>query len=303
MQSTAGVAVTSGPSRGDLVFRSILKVGYLMAAIFIVWCLADGRDYYTTALSDRPHHALHDAMKPSGFRSHGLGVVGSAMLILLLLYSLRKRARWMSKLGSPAKWLSVHIFFGTVGPVLITLHTTFKVQGLVAVSYWSMVAVALSGVFGRYLYRQIPRNILGTARSTTEVRATMGALERRMQELGLTAEDVGDAIERSGTSFGGSGRARALLHLVVSGVALGRRSRRLAVAHARRLGIAPSATESLAALMHERFVLERRMAVIDHVKDVFHYWHVVHKPFAYLMLIIMVVHVGVSIALGYTWIF
>jgi hypothetical protein len=166
-----------------------------------------------------------------------------------------------------------------------------------------MVAVAASGIFGRYLYRQIPRNILGAARSMGEVRATMAALEREMQALGLGPEDVTRAIERSGTSFAGSGRLNALVHLVVSGLWLGRRTRRLARSYARRLGIGSPAADSLAKVMLERFVLERRMAVLEHVKAVFHYWHVVHKPFAYLMLIIMAVHVGVSIALGYTWIF
>jgi hypothetical protein len=303
MEQAVTATARRTPARQDTVFRLVLGAAYAAAAVFIVWCLLDGGDYYATGLLDRPHHAEHDLLKPSGFRSHGLGIVGSAMLLLLLLYSLRKRSPRMSKLGSPAKWLSVHIFFGTVGPILITLHTTFKVQGLVAVSYWSMVAVALSGIFGRYLYRQIPRNILGTARSTGEVRATMASLEREMQALGLGPEDVASAIRRSGTSFAGSGRLRALAHLVVSGVGLRRRSGRLARSYARKLGIGDTGVESLAKVMHDRFVLERRMAVLDQVKEVFHYWHVVHKPFAYLMLIIMVVHVGVSIALGYTWIF
>ena len=35
----------------------------------------------------------------------------------------------------------------------------------------------------------------------------------------------------------------------------------------------------------------------------FHYWHVIHKPFAYVMLVVVIIHVGVSIAFGYTWIF
>lgn len=303
MDQTAPVAGLRPQARADAAFRIVLGAAYAAAAIFVVWCLFDGGNYYATTISDRPHHAAYDVLKPSGFRSHGLGIVGSAMLLLLLLYSLRKRSPRMSKLGSPAKWLSVHIFFGTVGPILITLHTTFKVSGLVAVSYWSMVAVALSGIFGRYLYRQIPRNILGAARSTGEVRATMAALERDMQAFGMTKEDVAEAIRRSGTSFSGSGRARALVHLVVSGVALRRRSRTLARAYAKKHRVDASRILPMVGVMHERFVLERRMAVLDHVKDLFHYWHVIHKPFAYLMLIIMVIHVGVSIALGYTWIF
>ena len=40
-------------------------------------------------------------------------------------------------------------------------HTTFKFGGIVAISFWSMTAVVLSGIIGRYIYNQIPKNIAG----------------------------------------------------------------------------------------------------------------------------------------------
>ena len=39
------------------------------------------------------------------------------------------------------------------------------------------------------------------------------------------------------------------------------------------------------------------------VNQVFHYWHVIHKPFAYVMILIMVVHITVVVAMGCAWIF
>jgi hypothetical protein len=39
------------------------------------------------------------------------------------------------------------------------------------------------------------------------------------------------------------------------------------------------------------------------MSELLHHWHVFHKPFAYVMLFIMVLHVGVTVAFGYTWIF
>ena len=47
----------------------------------------------------------------------------------------------------------------------------------------------------------------------------------------------------------------------------------------------------------------RRLKLFHTVRDIFHYWHVIHKPFAILMLVIMAVHIGVAIALGYRWVF
>ena len=44
----------------------------------------------------------------------------------------------------------------------------------------------------------------------------------------------------------------------------------------------------------ERLMLMQRL---------FRYWHIAHLPFALIMLIIMVIHVGVTLAFGYKWIF
>jgi len=39
------------------------------------------------------------------------------------------------------------------------------------------------------------------------------------------------------------------------------------------------------------------------MKKLFRYWHVAHLPFAIVMLVIMLIHVAVTIVLGYRWIF
>ena len=56
-------------------------------------------------------------------------------------------------------------------------------------------------------------------------------------------------------------------------------------------------------LAKDKAVLRRRIAFWQAIHNLFHYWHVFHKPFALVMYIIMLVHAGVSVWLGYTWIF
>jgi hypothetical protein len=34
-----------------------------------------------------------------------------------------------------------------------------------------------------------------------------------------------------------------------------------------------------------------------------HHWHLIHRPFALVMFVILAVHVLVTTLLGYTWIF
>ena len=54
--------------------------------------------------------------------------------------------------------------------------------------------------------------------------------------------------------------------------------------------------------MSREWVLQaRRLLLFHQVRDLFHYWHVFHKPFAVIMIVIMIVHVTVAVLLGYTW--
>jgi len=39
------------------------------------------------------------------------------------------------------------------------------------------------------------------------------------------------------------------------------------------------------------------------MQQLFKYWHVAHLPFAIIMLIILIIHVGVTLTFGYKWIF
>ena len=111
-----------------------------------------GRDYYRLTRSARPGHELHDLLAPGAPLGVALGLAGTGLMIAMLLYSVRKlrpRARWM---GSTRFWLRFHVLCGAGGAALIVLHAGWLwPDGLVAVAFWCMVAVALSGAAGRYL--------------------------------------------------------------------------------------------------------------------------------------------------------
>lgn len=284
------------PRRGR-IHTVILTILGLAAAVLVGWALVTGWDFYGTGLEERPHHAQFRDFRPAGPVGHGLGILGSVMVLLLLLYSLRKRARFMQGKGDLRIWLRYHIFLGVVGPILITLHTSFKVDGLVAVSYWSMVAVALSGVFGRYLYQQIPRNVLGET-------MTMEEIEQRNESILVTlAGDFGlDQRALGSLEDLALGRLRRLSAptglLVLPAVNLGL-ARRL---HIWSQGIPAGRRQEGWSLARQWVLQTRRLHLFNQVTSLFHYWHVFHKPFAIIMILIMWVHVAVALALGYTWV-
>jgi hypothetical protein len=274
----------------------ILTVMSLAVAGLVVWVLWTGAGYYSTPLTERPHHEDFREFRPAGRIGHGIGILGSVMLVALLLYSLRKRMRVMRRWGDLRVWLSYHIFMGVAGPVLITLHTSFKVNGLVAVSYWSMVAVAVSGVFGRYLYQQIPRNMLGESLGSDDIESRNEAILVELSES-HGVQDVGvDALEKLALGpLENKPAPVALMVLPVVNFMLARQLQSWMVGYSRDPG---PRTRKLA----RNWVLQaRRLHLFHLIRDLFHWWHVFHKPFAFIMILIMIVHVAVALALGYTW--
>src|SRR3972149_3243120 len=247
--ATDGGVLTESP-----VFRASLGILYFVSFAAIGWLLLQGASYYLTPLAERAHHYGYWDWKSGGRIGHRLGVVGAGMMVLMLGYSLRKRVRALRRLGPLSRWLDVHIFFGIVGPLLVVLHSAFKGRGLVALSFWSMIAVAASGVFGRYLYLQIPRTRAGEEMN-------LAALERVDSEL----------TERLRRQFRLDDAAIGRLEAGAAG------------------GPAPAAEA------------RRRLVLWSRLHDLFHYWPVVHKPFAVVMYLFLVVHVVVAFLTGYAW--
>ncbi len=49
--------------------------------------------------------------------------------------------------------------------------------------------------------------------------------------------------------------------------------------------------------------LSGKIARLETMQKLFKYWHVAHLPFALIMLVIVVIHIAITVALGYKWIF
>ncbi len=144
---------------------------FLILIAVILYIVYSGYSYYNTSLEERFYHADHEILKPNGLLGHGMGIIGSISMVAgVSIYMLRKRKRSLVRVGKLKHWLEFHIFLCTLGPILVLFHTSFKVGGVVAISFWSMIAVVLSGVIGRFIYIQIPRTIEGRELSLNEVR-------------------------------------------------------------------------------------------------------------------------------------
>jgi hypothetical protein len=276
-----------------------LSLSTVTVIVISVWVLVDlgGWTYYQTPLRVRGYAAAHALLRPSGSIGHPLGIAGMLMMCMPYLYSLRKKATWMARFGSPMVWLDMHIFCGIVGPVLVTFHTAFKFNGIVSVAFWSMVLVMASGFVGRYFYVRIPKSIRGAELSYEEIFAEAGRLQACLIATGLSADLIErvEAFENAVSVPTG--------HLSVWTFLFGHQAarRRLAVLRRdlRAGGVESSLLDEIVRLADRRMVLLARLAYLRWSKAAFAMWHLFHKPLVWLMLVIAVLHVGAALYLGY----
>lgn len=262
-----------------------------------------GFSYYNISVEERFFHPDHLKLKPSGFLGHGLGIVGSLLMIIgVSFYMARKRLRTFTRLGILKHWLEFHIFLCTLGPIMVLFHTSFKFGGLVAISFWSMVAVFLSGIIGRFIYIQIPRTIEGRELNLNEVRemkSDIGAIIGKMIDLDEESYNViVDSTRKKVELYHNNFFVRYIRKYSDDMKTL-----RKVKTVLKRNNISKTQHKQVLNLVKSDISLNRRIERLVTMQNLFKYWHVAHLPFAFVMLIIMIIHVGVTIVFGYRWIF
>ena len=85
-----------------------------------------------------------------------LAVSGSLLLLIPFIYSVVKRVpslkRSFTKVISFSTFLTIHIYAGFVGAILVLLHTGHKFQGVLATTLTALLLIVVfSGYIGRYL--------------------------------------------------------------------------------------------------------------------------------------------------------
>ncbi len=231
--------------------------------------------YYSLPIEERFFHPLYQQLKPSGIIGHGLGIFGSIILVFgIFSYMARKRLKIFSRIGVLKYWLEFHIFLCTIGPVLILFHTSFKFGGIVSVGFWSMAGVWASGIFGRFVYLQIPRTIEGRELNLFEVQNLKSELDKElMNKYQIDFSEIKD-----------SKFSRSKLKLISK-------------------NISGKDYAKVQKLINEQKRLSSRIDRLDKMKNLFKYWHFAHLPFALILLIIMTIHIVIVITFGYKWIF
>src|SRR5712691_9933608 len=130
-----------------------------------------------------------DRRFPGSVVGGALAIVGSLLMLVPLMHMVVKRL--IGVRGSTLRtWLTLHIYAGLVGPILVVLHTGHKFDNPLGVLLTLMtLIVVLSGFVGRYLLQQTSRHLREKrdelARFQPAFDAIQDAVARQVEEMGL----------------------------------------------------------------------------------------------------------------------
>ena len=235
---------------------------------------------------------------------YALGIIGGSLMLVVLVYALRKRWRWLEFLGSTPGWFNFHMVLGIAGPLCILYHANFSTGATNSnVALFSMLAVAGSGVIGRYIYGHIHYGLYGRKLELRELRDDAERLRSNSASMGFVPELIArlesaeQRLLNAGSRLWGSGYVKPL---VVSLAALQARAQLR-----RYVRDALPATSGNAAVLAEqdhtcqralayidlRLTATRRVAEFDGYERLFSLWHSLHVPMIFVLLVAAVIHV------------
>jgi hypothetical protein len=304
LSSQSQAPALSGPERGH---RLRITLGIMAAIIGTTALLVYGLDYYLSAPLERPYHPRHWTLRSSGQIGLSLGILGFVLFLFIFLYPLRRKWRWLGTLGNSRHWFDFHILMGLAAPVVIAFHASFKFHGLAGMAYWIMFCVAASGVAGRYIFAQIPRS-----RNTAELSLQESKQLQEVLTAKLAAQRVVNPADlamlfRLPTQK--SVERQSLLPALSRLLWIDMR-RPFQVARLRRpaLGFSQSVMtiggllrsrnnelERVIEVAREQAAISKKLVFLTKSHQVFHLWHVVHRPFSYSFAVLALAHVVIAI--------
>lgn len=211
-----------------------------------------------------------------------LGVSGAVLMLIPLAYLIVKRIkilnRWVTRFVSMRTLLTWHIYAGVLGPILVIFHSSHKFDSALGIALTVMtLIVVLSGFVGRYLLTRLSDTI-------REKKETLTQLEISYRQV--AAELVGDpghaAMLRSFTGL----FTRWIANKLILRNQLGQES--------------PPPMRAL-ALVDAMAEIEYAVKMHQWFKSAFQWWLRFHIIIAFVLYLLLALHVWAGIYFGLRW--
>lgn len=217
---------------------------------------------------------------PSDPLSVWLGTLGLLSMIVMLVYSFARRIKLLRDVARLSAWLHLHIFLGLQGFVFVLFHSLpmftsarFMCLNPGVLNFAAVCVVIASGVFGRWLFGQVPKTLGGRHMEAKDVEAELRGLQA---DLPASVTALWKGVPETRSVFG------------MVKADLDRRAAQRKLAH---LGLTPE----VHALASRRLQLERHKAALAVTQRVFRLWILLHRPIAAILYILSAVHLVLAL--------
>jgi len=248
---------------------------------------------------------LEDYINPESGLGYALGIAGGSLILTLLLYSLRKRARWMKKAGPVKYWFKAHMKLGVLGPVLILYHCGFNLGSTNSnIALFSMLIVAASGLTGRFLYGKIHYGLYGNRVTWAQLRKDESFMKSGMDTVFNFAPKI------RGRIFGYEKKimrpSSNLIHSFWKFLVVGLITRKSYISSAalldracadlgRQVGWSAKERRKRKTQM-KRYLAAyygtiKKIVQLSFYEKLFSLWHVLHLPLFYMLIVTGIFHV------------
>jgi hypothetical protein len=285
---TAAPAVARPEHRKPLLSSG--RVFFVLACVLLYFGWATQTERYIT---------------PKRGVGYSLGIIGGSLMLILLVYSLRKRWHWLRFLGSTPSWFRFHMVLGILGPLCILYHANFATGATNSnVALFAMLTVAGSGLAGRYIYAHIHHGLYGRKLELKDLRAGQEGLRKAAGSISFLPE-LATRLEQAETRVLKSGPSGALLGFVTPVLVafasmrqrwqLHRYIRHSLSASARKSAVVAAEQkrlrQSAVGYVDRRLAATRRVAEFEGYERLFSLWHALHIPLIFMMIIAAIIHV------------
>ncbi|MGZ8272295.1 MAG: hypothetical protein ACXWUM_00160 [Burkholderiaceae bacterium] len=244
-------------------------------------------------------------LKASSRLGYWLGVAGGCAIVFVFQYPLRKRVLVMRGWGAAKPWFVLHMVCGIFGPLIVLVHSGFHIGSINAgVAMVSMLVVAGSGIAGRFIYVRIHHGLSGAHWTLAELQTLIGASDAQVHSRLAFAPGVeqrlhafqqqlvrgdGTAIRRAGAFVTAALRARLVRTRCRRELTIALKARAAAVgwdqAQYQR------ALAKSTGLVDDYLDAVRRAAQLAAYERIFSWWHILHLPLVWLLVLSAITHV------------
>ena len=247
----------------------------------------------------------YELVNPENGVGYWLGIIGAVMMLVLLLYPVRKKTALFSRAGTVKHWFRIHVILGLLGPLIILYHCNFQLGSFNSqVALYTMLAVTISGVFGKHFYSRIHHGLFGRKATLSEFRNELAnSLEKShglaaiMPNLITSLEYLSDEMQGDDftQSIGFSRSLRWFFRKHFLRFKLNRIAHRELTTRAAASPVIGRDYKKLRRISR-RYIrnyvrLLCRVAQFSFYERLFSLWHLLHLPLFFMLIMSALVHV------------